>query len=352
MINSSPLLLCRKSWYSNRAKVESVRLERLISMKYIVLDLEWNQAARGKSFEKKEIPFEIIQIGAVKLDEKGEILEDFNCVVRPSVYKKLHSAVKEVVALTEDELKNGDCFQEAFMKLMQFCGDDYIFCTWGSQDLWQLQQNMQYYQIENAFPKVMRYYDVQKMFSIVFEDGKLRRTVEYAADVFELEKNLPFHSAVNDARYVAKIFAGLMENKEAMERVSVDYYKPPMNKKEEVCLRFKTYTKYVYRVFSSKEEVMKDKTVCSIKCPICRTSLRKKVMWFSGNSKKHYCVAKCPFHGYVRGKIQMKRYGKDPMAVFAIKTVKPISEEEMEKIREMKAQVVEKRRLKRMKQGS
>ena len=39
-------------------------------MKYIVLDLEWNQSARGKSFEKKEIPFEIIQIGAVKLDEK------------------------------------------------------------------------------------------------------------------------------------------------------------------------------------------------------------------------------------------------------------------------------------------
>lgn len=321
-------------------------------MNYIILDLEWNQSARGKNFEKKELPFEIIQIGAVKLNEKGIVQDVFNCVVRPSVYKKLHSAVKEVVALSDEELQNGDTFREAFIKLMRFCGDEYIFCTWGSQDLWQLQQNMQYYRIENAYPTVMKYYDVQKMFSIVFEDGKLRRTVEHAVDVFDFEKNMPFHSAVNDARYVAKIFQHLMENKEAMERVSVDYFKPPMTKKEEVCLRFKTYTKYVYRVFPTREDAMADKNVCSIKCPVCRTALRKKIMWFSSNTKKYYCVAKCPFHGNVRGKIQMKKVGNDYLSVFPIKIVKPISDEDVEKIREMKQQVTEKRRLKRMKQNA
>ena len=319
-------------------------------MNYIILDLEWNQSAKGKNFEKKEIPFEIIQIGAVKLNEHGKVQDIFNAVVRPTVYKKLHSAVKEVVALSDAELKQGLSFQEAFMKLMQFCGDDYIFCTWGSQDLWQLQQNMKYYRIENAFPKVMKYYDVQKLFSIVFEDGKLRRTVEYAIDVFQLEKDMPFHSAVNDARYVAKIFQRLMENKEAMERVSVDYFKPPLLKKEEVCLRFKTYSKYIYRVFDSKEDAMADKGVSSLKCPVCRTALRKKILWFSSNTKKYYCVAKCPFHGNIRGKIQMKKFANDPQSVFPVKIVKPISEEEVEKIRIMKQQVAEKRRLKRMKQ--
>ena len=104
-------------------------------MNYIILDLEWNQSAKGKNYENKKIPFEIIQIGAVKLNEKGEIQDTFNCVVRPTVYKKLHSAVKEVVALTDQELKEGVSFQEAFMHLMQFCEDEYIFCTWGSQDL-------------------------------------------------------------------------------------------------------------------------------------------------------------------------------------------------------------------------
>lgn len=318
-------------------------------MDYIILDLEWNQSARGKQFEKKDLPFEIIQIGAVKLNEKGQVVDVFNCIVQPVVYKKLHSAVKEVVALTEEDLKSGEKFPTVFEKLMSFCGDDYIFCTWGSQDLWQLQQNMLYYRIENAFPKVMRYYDVQKLFSIICEDGRLRRTVQYATDVFSIEQSMPFHSAVNDARYVAMLFQRLMENKEAMERISVDYFKPPTCKKEEVCLRFKTYTKYVYRVFPSKEEAMKDRSVCSIKCPICRTTLRKKIFWFSGNSRKHYCIAKCPFHGYIRGKIQMKKVADSESEVFPIKIVKPVSEEEVARIREMKNQMTEKRRIKRHK---
>lgn len=318
-------------------------------MDYIILDLEWNQSARGKKYEKKEIPFEIIQIGAVKLNESGEILDTFNCVIRPVVYKKLHSAVKEVVALSDQELKKGVSFSEAFVQLMRFCGNEYIFCTWGSQDLWQLQQNMQYYKIENAFPRVMRYYDVQKLFSIVFEDGKLRRTVEHAVDVLGIAKDMLFHSAVNDALYVGEIFQKLLPNQEAMERVSVDYYKPPLNKKEEVCLKFKTYSKYVYRVFPSKEEAMEDRGVCSVKCPVCKTALRKKVMWFTGNTKKYYCIAKCPFHGFVKGKIQMKKYVGDSQLIFPIKIVKPVSEEDVEKICEMKKQIAEKRRLKRAK---
>lgn len=318
-------------------------------MDYIILDLEWNQSAKGKQYEKKDLPFEIIQIGAVKLDKNGKAADVFNCIVRPVVYKKLHSAVKEVVALSEKELNGGISFPEAFERLMKFCGDDYIFCTWGAQDLWQLQQNMFYYRIENAFPKIMHYYDVQKLFSIACEDGKLRRTVQFAVESFGLDTDMPFHSAVNDARYVAKLFQRLMEEKEAMERVSVDYYKPPLSKKDEEVLRFKTYIKYVYRVFPSKEEAMKDRNVCSIKCPVCRTSLRKKIHWFSGNSRKHYCIAKCPFHGYVRGKITMKKLPDDDYAVFPIKIVKIVPEEEVDRLREMKAQVVEKRRIKRQK---
>ena len=36
-------------------------------MDYIVLDLEWNQSPAGKSGENRAIPFEIIEIGALKL---------------------------------------------------------------------------------------------------------------------------------------------------------------------------------------------------------------------------------------------------------------------------------------------
>ena len=38
-------------------------------MNYIVFDLEWNQCPYGKDRENKRLPFEIIEFGAVKLDD-------------------------------------------------------------------------------------------------------------------------------------------------------------------------------------------------------------------------------------------------------------------------------------------
>ena len=37
-------------------------------MNYIVFDLEWNQSAEGKECSVEHMPFEIIEIGAVKLN--------------------------------------------------------------------------------------------------------------------------------------------------------------------------------------------------------------------------------------------------------------------------------------------
>ena len=52
-------------------------------MQYIVLDLEWNQSPTGKKNTVSEIPFEIIQIGAVKLDSNFNIIDEFNMNIRP-----------------------------------------------------------------------------------------------------------------------------------------------------------------------------------------------------------------------------------------------------------------------------
>ena len=59
-------------------------------MNYIVLDLEWNQSPRGKAGKHAQMPFEIIEIGAVKLDQDRKIVGKFNEVVHPAVYKQLH----------------------------------------------------------------------------------------------------------------------------------------------------------------------------------------------------------------------------------------------------------------------
>ena len=46
-------------------------------MNYIVFDLEWNQCPDGKEKEIKDMPFEIIEIGAVKLDSQRRVIDTF-----------------------------------------------------------------------------------------------------------------------------------------------------------------------------------------------------------------------------------------------------------------------------------
>ena len=52
---------------------------------YIVFDLEWNQSIEGKEHSIEHFPFEIIEIGAVKLDEKRNMVSEFHGLITPQV---------------------------------------------------------------------------------------------------------------------------------------------------------------------------------------------------------------------------------------------------------------------------
>ena len=50
---------------------------------FIVLDLEWNQSPAGKEGSMNRLPFEIIEIGAVKLNKNLQIISEFRRLIRP-----------------------------------------------------------------------------------------------------------------------------------------------------------------------------------------------------------------------------------------------------------------------------
>ena len=59
-------------------------------MNYVVVDFEWNQACYGKGSENRKIPFEIIEIGAVKLDEN---LREIDVSAGPFVRKYTRNCI-------------------------------------------------------------------------------------------------------------------------------------------------------------------------------------------------------------------------------------------------------------------
>ena len=54
-------------------------------MDYIILDLEWNQGSEEHS-GKKGLQFEIIEIGAVRLNPDKVIVGEFSQLIKPQVY--------------------------------------------------------------------------------------------------------------------------------------------------------------------------------------------------------------------------------------------------------------------------
>ena len=101
-------------------------------MKYIILDLEWNQAIKKS---RLYLEGEIIQIGAVKLNESFEKLDTFKIGIAPKYYKKMHWKVAELTNITENDFAYGFSFPTAFRYFKDWCGDEFTLLTWGNDDI-------------------------------------------------------------------------------------------------------------------------------------------------------------------------------------------------------------------------
>lgn len=294
-------------------------------MAYIVIDLEWNQCPTGKAGENPALPFEIVEIGAIKLNDSRDIVGHFSEMVRPQVYRRFHYRTREILHMDMEELKKARTFPQVAADFFSWCGEDAVFCTWGPLDLAELQRNMSFYGMDSPLPFPLFFYDVQKLFSILYEDGKARRSLEDAVEFLQIHKEAPFHRAFEDTYYTAEIMRR-MDWEKVEEYRSVDYYRPPASKKEEIHLQFKRYAKYVSRTFDSREEALSDREVLSTCCYVCGMRMKRRIPWFGVGAKHYYSVSVCLTHGLVKGKIRVKKSVEDK--TFIVKTLKLIDEEE------------------------
>jgi len=185
-----------------------------ILMKYIVLDLEFNQAfdfGNGRSKPTDErCPFEIIQIGAVRLDDNFKYEDSLSIFIEPSIYKRLHPYVARITGLKESHLSGKQKFPHALAELHAFaCTEDVVYCVWGANDIKELRKNMNYYKLTND-ATFLNYIDVQKIASkhLKHLEG-MGIGLKNAITALDIEMDKPFHDALNDAEYTAKILQRL-----------------------------------------------------------------------------------------------------------------------------------------------
>lgn len=303
-------------------------------MNYIVLDLEWNQGKKG-SKNSRRLPFEVIEIGAAKLDNNFNIVDQYGSIVKPKLHRQLHPAIRELLNYDEALLRTGRPFDEVFREFEDWCGNDYVFCTWGSLDLFHLQQNMDYYYFER-FPAPVKFLDIQEIYAKTkLGEGADHPSLEKAVDRMKIPIDGPFHSAKNDAYYTARVFQKLNHRK-LSDMYSIDCYHYPTCEEEEITIRHNNYIEYVSSTFPDKRAAMGNEHVNSMNCYKCNRPLKMKIRWFSNNTTQ-LSVGRCWTHGLQCGKIRFKNAKYDQ--IFVIKTIEKINKKDFEKIRDRQKQL-------------
>ena len=91
-------------------------------MPYIVVDLEWNQAMSSKASIFNKLPLrlrgEIIQIGAVKLNDDFTPGDEFQVDVKPVFFRRIHYKVKKLTGFDKERLAGGMKFQQAMQQFL------------------------------------------------------------------------------------------------------------------------------------------------------------------------------------------------------------------------------------------
>lgn len=193
--------------------------------------------------------------------------------------------------------------------------------------------------MELQFPSPLLYYDLQKIYALI-HGTKQKESLDTVVEELHLTEDRPFHRALDDAYYTGRVMSE-MDFYSMMEYVSVDYYQPPLTEEEEIYLEFPEYAKFVSREHDTKEEILEERRVAEMVCYKCRRTLRKKIRWFSSNQKFYFCLAVCPEHGYMKGKIRMKK--SEDGSFFAVKTTKLVGEEGAAYVEQKKEETKKKR---------
>ena len=270
-------------------------------MQYIILDLEWNQPISYHSPAYKSVGgkllFEMIQIGAVKVNERYEVVDSFSQMIQPQHYVRLHPRISRITHITQDDLADAPQFNEAVAAFAEWCGEDYVLLTWGCDDISVLNQNITFFKCETALPKI---YDAQRLFGEVTGNSKERKGLKAAMEMLEInpdEENMPFHNAVNDAYYTALVFSKMPDPAKVLEY-------PLAPRKLQHLDRAKKESTAILRVRSSKD-ALKSPAAMNPPCPICGKRMEVPEGYVRQRNEQYMALADCPQHGLAFVKIAL-----------------------------------------------
>lgn len=89
---------------------------------HIVVDFEMNPVAKGNREIRQVLEKEIIEIGAIMLNEKHEVVDRFVCYVCPEYNSKVTKYITNLTGIKTTDVYRANSFEVAVKNLNQWIG--------------------------------------------------------------------------------------------------------------------------------------------------------------------------------------------------------------------------------------
>ncbi|MCP4520463.1 MAG: exonuclease domain-containing protein [Cytophagales bacterium] len=169
-------------------------------MNYIIVDLEatcWNPKGNHQN--------EIIEIGAVMVDEDQDIISEFELFVKPTLNPILSDFCTELTSITQKDVDNAPLFPEAIQRFRTWIGtEEYLLCSWGHYDKIQFKNDCKLHRLGAGWldEHISLKHQYAELANLRRGGIGMKKALE--REGFSLEGT--HHRGIDDARNITKIF--------------------------------------------------------------------------------------------------------------------------------------------------
>ena len=259
----------------------------------VLFDLEWNIGYQPYTFNyhgvQQTFRGEIVEIGAVKIDEDANVLDTFSIHLRPRIFRKLQHHIAKVTGLTQADLDKGEPIVQGLRRFMQWCGPDAEFAEWGMDDVPVLKQNLYLCNIDESKPTV--WYDLQQVFLREHprKEGE-GMTLESVVTRLGLPMERQFHDALSDTLYTADVCRML-----DLRAGLAAYPTEEESLRASLCPTPGDYRDFeVFRGYVEQYTWRTDPKIYTMNCPECGAPLKPDDVWLKKGSNSWYTLSQCP----------------------------------------------------------
>ncbi len=194
-------------------------------MKAVFVDFEMNPIDKEHRQLRKICPGEIIEIGAVKLDENDQEISSFKEYVRPKYATEMDATCQELTGISMAMLQQADTFVPVFRRFLAWCNEpeenEYEMYAWSENDWRQLNNELRLKKVNTKIDAVAWMLDHWQNFQQIYCNLlgldnviSLDKAVTATGETFDGQ----MHDALWDARNTAKLYT-LSKKKDEFRKV-------------------------------------------------------------------------------------------------------------------------------------